>query len=68
MRVIVYTLIFILIVAAVGVGGMICESDKFEKKTKRARRFVRSAAERTVEVLLMPVEAANYIYESLRTR
>ena len=66
MTVIIYIAVFAAIVAAVGIGGALCESEKFEEKTARAKRRVSGALERAADVILIPVEAANAIYESIR--
>jgi len=68
MTVIFYIAIFAAIVAVLGVGGALCESEDFEERLKRAGRRASSFVERALKVVLLPVEAATYIYESIKTR
>ncbi len=63
MTVLIYIAVFAAIVAAVCIGGAICESEAFEERAQRAGRGAASLAEKVLSVLLVPVEAAFSIYE-----
>lgn len=68
MTVIIYIAVFFAIVAAVGVGGALCESESFEEKCGRTGKRISSFFERALGVLLLPVDAAFAIYETMKSR
>ncbi|MBQ9544093.1 MAG: hypothetical protein IJV00_03070 [Clostridia bacterium] len=68
MTVIIYIAVFFAIVAAVGVGGALCESERFEKKCGETGKRVSAFFERALGVVLLPVDAAFAIYEAIKQR
>ena len=66
MTVIIYIAVFAAIVAAVGIGGALCESEKFEERAENVKRGAAAFLERAADVVLFPVEAASAIYDSIR--
>ena len=68
MKVIIYIAVFAAIVAVLAVGGALCESEAFEEKSRRAAGTLARAFEAVLEVALLPVEAAYYFIDGLKTR
>ncbi len=68
MTVIAYIFIFAAIVALIGIGGAICESESAAARFKRIGERASSAAAKAFDVLTMPVEAAYTFYENVKSR